>query len=145
MAQYLQLTLVSKLLASPAYTYSVVKALPSPMQMIGFFTNLVVPITIDKHPEWYHPPQISSSPLLNNVLLLLLFTIQHRYIPHYHSELPCTCIGALIQLFSWNSKTWAVQFLAGSKSSSFSAQHHYQNHMWATINCNLICMLSQIG
>ena len=79
MAQYLQLTLVSKLLASPAYTYSVVKALPSPMQMIGFFTNLVVPITIDKHPEWYHPPQISSSPLLNNVLLLLLFTIPHRY------------------------------------------------------------------
>ena len=78
LAQYLQLTLLSKLFTLQAYIYFVVKAFSFLIQMFGFFMNLVVPITIDKCPEWYHPPQISSSPLLNNVILLLLFTIPHR-------------------------------------------------------------------
>jgi len=41
--------------------------------------NLFGLITIDRSPEWHHPPQISSSPILNNLLLVLFFTVQNRY------------------------------------------------------------------
>ena len=49
------------------------------LQMCGFFTNLLSPITVDKSPEWHHPPQITSLPVLNNVLLVLIFSVLHRY------------------------------------------------------------------
>ena len=51
-------------------------------QNIFFLSDMkaVVPITVDHSPDWHRPPRISQHPLLNNLLLFLLFCLSHRFV-----------------------------------------------------------------
>lgn len=53
-------------------------ALSSLLQMPFFILDLLVPITVDSKPEWNALTLFPDSPLVNNLILLTVFVLQHR-------------------------------------------------------------------
>ena len=63
--------------------------LPFSFDQIPFFNlDLLVPITVDSKPSWNTLSLVPSNPLLNNVLLMAIFIIQHRCV--------CVCTRACV-------------------------------------------------
>eukprot|EP00731_Ephydatia_muelleri_P016406 Em0009g830a len=48
----------------------------------GFIADVIVPLSVDRHPQWHQPPGLSVlNPFLNNLLLLSAFGIHHSLMP----------------------------------------------------------------
>ncbi|XP_064385221.1 methanethiol S-methyltransferase 2-like [Halichondria panicea] len=58
-------------------------AIPSAASILYFscfmWNGLDLPIGIDGHADWHTPPLLTSSTLLHNALLLLIFPVQHTF------------------------------------------------------------------
>ena len=54
------------------------------MQTMFFQLDIFVPVTVEYSPPWHEPPSLSSSPVINDALLLALFYGSHRSIPRVH-------------------------------------------------------------
>ena len=52
--------------------------LSSLLQMPFFILDLLLPITVDSKPEWNVLTLFPDSPLVNNLILLTVFVLQHR-------------------------------------------------------------------
>ena len=46
-----------------------------------FQLEVFVPVTVEHSPPWHKPPSLSSSPVINDALLLALVYASHRSIP----------------------------------------------------------------
>ena len=48
------------------------------MQMLGFIMDKFVPVSVDHSPKWHTHLRLEHWPFLNNLILLLLFSLVHR-------------------------------------------------------------------